>query len=97
MGLKATHSSLEEEFTYDNRKILNMESHVQEIKGTKKARTYQGWSQNDNTAGNLSVTHVPYHIVNLAHIKDRSQTTLRRKGFHHELMHGLTNPRIRIS
>jgi hypothetical protein len=34
--VKATQSSLEEEFTYNNGKILYMESHVQEIAGTKK-------------------------------------------------------------
>jgi hypothetical protein len=34
--VKATHSSLEEEFTYNYGKILDMESHVQEIIGTKK-------------------------------------------------------------
>src|SRR6266566_7703241 len=40
--------------------------------------------------GALSVTRVPYRIVDLAHVKDRSQATLRRKSFHHELMHRLT-------
>jgi hypothetical protein len=34
--VKATQSSLEEEFTYNNGKILNIEGHVQEIIGTKK-------------------------------------------------------------
>jgi hypothetical protein len=34
--VKATQSSLEEEFTYNNGRILYMESHVQEIAGTKK-------------------------------------------------------------
>lgn len=33
--VKASHSSLEEEFAYNNWKILDMESHVQEIIGTK--------------------------------------------------------------
>jgi hypothetical protein len=34
--VKATQTSLEEEFTYNNGKNLDMESHVQEITGTKK-------------------------------------------------------------
>jgi hypothetical protein len=34
--VKATYGGLEEKFTYNNGKILNMESHVQEITGTKK-------------------------------------------------------------
>ena len=34
--VKATHRGLEEEFTYNNGKILNMEFHVQEITGMKK-------------------------------------------------------------
>jgi hypothetical protein len=42
-------------------------------------------------------SNVAYRIVDLAHVKDRSQATLRRKRRHHDLMHGLTNPRIRVS
>ena len=34
--VKAHQSSLEEKFTYNNGKILNMESHVQKITGTEK-------------------------------------------------------------
>ena len=62
----------------------------------RKARTYQEWSQNYDT-GTLSVTRAQYRIVNPAYVKDRSQATLRRKRFYHDLMHGLTNPRIQIS
>lgn len=35
-NVKATNSSLEEEFTYNIRKILNKGSHVQEITDVKK-------------------------------------------------------------
>jgi len=34
--VKKTQSGLEEEFTYNNGKILEMECHVQEITGMKK-------------------------------------------------------------
>ena len=32
-----------------------------------------------------------------AHVKDGSQATPRRKRFHHDVMHDLRSPRIRIS
>jgi hypothetical protein len=78
-------------------KILDIESNVQDITGTKKGSDEPILVPELRHCGTLSVTHVPYRIVNLAHVKDRSQATLRRKRFHHELMHGLTNPRIWIS
>ena len=78
-------------------KILDIESHVQEITGTKKGSDEPRMVPELRHYDTLSVTRVPYRIVDLAHVKDRSQATLRRKRFHHELMHGLTDPRIRIS
>ena len=95
--VKATHGSLEEEFTNNIGIFLNKGSHVQKITDAKKGSDKPKVVLEGQHYGTLSVTHKLYCIVDLAHIKDHSQATLRRKRFHHEVIHDLRNPRIQIS
>ena len=93
--VKVTHGSLG--FTYNIRKILNKGSYVQEITDTKKGSGEPRIVLEGQHYGTLSVTHKPYRIVELAHIKDHSQATPRRKRFHNEVMHDLRYPRIQLA
>lgn len=59
--------------------------------------TNQGRSQNGKTVGSRQCAAMPYHVVDMAHVEYSSQATLRRKGLHHDFVHGLRKRTNRLA